>query len=188
MSSTILFPIIFRQIECNFGSLTVNRYTLKRDGKNSVKIQMSFLRVDSDIEEQTNSLIEQAVVAAQMEATKNGEKFILDLDSMTDKERIVFFSRILEGRLKMNQGSGGRWTWAYWSSKSAFLSGEKAIGEIPLLAISTVLPDNNDRHQFYVKYYDNKGPRDVFFRRVDRDRNLWSDGLYEFIEKVRRDE
>lgn len=25
----------------------------------------------------------------------------------------------------------------------------------------------------------------MFFKRVDRDRNLWSDGLYEFIEKLR---
>lgn len=53
------------------------------------------------------------------------------------------------------------------------------------MAISLVLPDKYDRNTFYVRYHNHQGVHDLFFRRVDRDRNLWSDGLYEFIEKLR---
>lgn len=53
------------------------------------------------------------------------------------------------------------------------------------MAISLVLPDKYDRHCFYLRYHDMMGVHDLFFKRVDRDRNLWSDGLFEFIEKLR---
>lgn len=64
-------------------------------------------------------------------------------------------------------------------------SGAKKKGGYSFLAISLVLPDKYDRNTFYVRYHNHQGVHDLFFRRVDRDRNLWSDGLYEFIEKLR---
>ena len=64
-------------------------------------------------------------------------------------------------------------------------SGAKKKGGYSFLAISLVLPDKYDRNTFYVRYHNHQGVHDLFFRRVDRDRNLWSDGLYEFIERLR---
>ena len=64
-------------------------------------------------------------------------------------------------------------------------AGEKKKGGYSFLAISLVLPDKYDRNTFYVRYHNYQGVHDLFFRRVDRDRNLWSNGLYEFIERLR---
>lgn len=58
---------------------------------------------------------------------------------------------------------------------------------IPLLSVTAVLRNDADgnRHQFFVRYVTRGGPRDLYLERIDRDRDVWVDGLYEFVQMVR---
>ncbi|KAL8435133.1 hypothetical protein Efla_006354 [Eimeria flavescens] len=179
-------------------------YTMMNEGKACCKVILSFHRLDTAHvnlgEYQMSPLIHQALLHAQYEAESRGEPLKLDINNMSDLQRLRFFSKVLEGPLKLMSSIGGswvplyfkaterrsgKWEWQYWDSKEECLSGMKKKGGYSFLAISLVLPDKYDRNTFYVRYHNHQGVHDLFFRRVDRDRNLWSDGLYEFIEKLR---
>ncbi|CBZ55369.1 hypothetical protein NCLIV_057920 [Neospora caninum Liverpool] len=201
-------------------------YPMKvENGKSNPRINLSLHRMDANLPTNQSPLVQQAMLIAQQEADEKGEELKLDLSKMSQKERLTFFSRVLEGplewlsrgrnacmefyykavevkpgvldRFTASQGTWtelyfkavevktDRWEWCYWESAAACKEGKEKEGSIPFLAISLVLPDRKDRNVFYVRYHDKDTQHDVFFRRVDRDRNLWSDGLYEFIEKLR---
>ncbi|KEP65886.1 UNVERIFIED_CONTAM: hypothetical protein HHA_315160 [Hammondia hammondi] len=176
-------------------------YNMKvENGKSQPRINLSLHKLDASVPTNQSPLLQQAMLIAQQEADEKGEELKLDLTKMTAKERLTFFSRVLEGpleRLNANRGAcmqcyykavevkPDRWEWCYWESAAACKEGKEKEGSIPFLAISLVLPDRKDRNVFFVRYHDKDNQYDVFFRRVDRDRNLWSDGLYEFIEKLR---
>ncbi|CDJ51362.1 hypothetical protein, conserved [Eimeria brunetti] len=179
-------------------------YAMMSEGKVSCKVVLSFHRLDTSHvnlgEYQMSPLIHQALLHAQYEAESRGESLKIDINNMSDLQRLRFFSKVLEGPLKLMSSVGGswiplyfkaterrsgKWEWQYWNSKEECLTGEKKKGGYSFLAISLVLPDKYDRNTFYVRYHNHQGVHDLFFRRVDRDRNLWSNGLYEFIEKLR---
>lgn len=184
-------------IEKNYPQL--EWYHLKKDDKLTVKVKLSFHRLATDLKSGASPLVEYALIHATREAQAQGKPAAsVNFDAMNDKEKLRFLSRVLEGPLRVMGGTGWkefyfkavegsreRWRWLYWQNKEAMLRGDKPKASIPLLAISLVLPDNHNRHQFYVKYYNKSGAVDIFFSRVDRDRNLWSDGLYEFLERLR---
>ncbi|PHJ21057.1 transmembrane protein [Cystoisospora suis] len=176
----------------------------QKDGKNTCKVILSFHRLDTANvklgEFQMSPLLHQALLHAQYEAEAKGETLNVDLLNMTDIERLRFLSKVLEGPLKQMSSIGGawknfyfraverkngKWEWQYWDSKDDCMSGVRKRGSYSFMAISLVLPDKYDRHCFYLRYHDMMGVHDLFFKRVDRDRNLWSDGLFEFIEKLR---
>lgn len=50
--------------------------------------------------------------------------------------------------------------------------------------MSVVIPDKTDRDQIYIKYHDLYGIHDLFFRAVEVDRDIWTEAIYEFIERV----
>eukprot|EP00918_Siedleckia_nematoides_P059513 GHVU01129753.1.p1 GENE.GHVU01129753.1~~GHVU01129753.1.p1 ORF type:complete len:447 (+),score=86.45 GHVU01129753.1:1123-2463(+) len=174
-------------------------YTLQHEGKNSVKVQLSFRKIAADLPEGSSPLLEQAIIMAQLEAEATGKKANLDFSRMDDLEKLVFFSKVLEGPLMLLREVGGwhlryykaeekranHWQWSYWSTKEACQMGKKPEGGVKFMGISHVLPDRDNRHQFFVKYHDNTGTRNMFFKRVDRDRDVWCDGLYEFVNKLR---
>ncbi|EPR58892.1 hypothetical protein TGGT1_315160 [Toxoplasma gondii GT1] len=176
-------------------------YNMKvENGKSQPRINLSLHKLDPGLPTNQSPLLQQAMLIAQQEADEKGEELKLDLAKMTAKERLTFFSQVLEGPLERLNANGGacmqfyykavevkpdRWEWCYWESAAACKEGKEKEGSIPFLAISLVLPDRKNRNVFFVRYHDKDNQHDVFFRRVDRDRNLWSDGLYEFIEKLR---
>lgn len=179
-------------------------FLCQKDGKTTCKVVLSFHRLDAANlslgDFQMTPLLHQALLHAQSEAEARGETLKVDILNMTEIERLRFLSQVLEGPLKQMSSIGGawkslyfraaerrngKWEWQYWSSKDDCMSGVKKRGAYSFMAISLVLPDKHDRHCFYIRYHDSGGVHDLFFKRVDRDRNLWSDGLFEFIEKLR---
>ncbi|OEH76034.1 hypothetical protein cyc_01372 [Cyclospora cayetanensis] len=206
-SECYLLGLCFRKLGCHdhdkFDMLVEERLTL-HVRQCEREIQLSFHRLDTANvnlgEYQMSPLIHQALLHAQYEAEGRGEPLKIDINSMSDLQRLRFFSKVLEGPLKLMSSIGGswiplyfkaterrngKWEWQYWDSKEECLSGAKKKGGYSFLAISLVLPDKYDRNTFYMRYHNHQGVHDLFFRRVDRDRNLWSNGLYEFIEKLR---
>lgn len=47
------------------------------------------------------------------------------------------------------------------------------------------MPDDSNKSHFYVKYHDKSGVYDLVFKRVDRNRDIWTQGLIEFITRQR---
>ncbi|KAF8822487.1 hypothetical protein IE077_003673, partial [Cardiosporidium cionae] len=179
-------------------------YTLSKEGRSTLRIQVSFHKLDTDNvslgELPLSPLVQQALLHAQYQAESEGKKVEIDIEEMGELEQLRFFSKVLEGPLQKMKFFGNQWEnlyfkaverseeiwqWQYWNSKQSCQEGGKCVGVLPFLAISLVLPDQYDRACFYVKYHDVNGAHDMFLRRVDRDRNIWSEGLYEFIEKLR---
>eukprot|EP00921_Rhytidocystis_pertsovi_P003123 GHVQ01005203.1.p1 GENE.GHVQ01005203.1~~GHVQ01005203.1.p1 ORF type:complete len:433 (-),score=26.56 GHVQ01005203.1:302-1600(-) len=172
--------------------------------KSSIRLLISFHNIDSENVDlggvEASPLVRQALLQAQYEAENSGEKLNIDLLSMTERERLSFYSKVLEGPLQIMSGIGGQWSnvyvrpsekkdgtwlWSHWKSKQDCTDGAKPIRVIPLLSISVVLPDTYDRTSFYIKHHTTAGAHDLVFKRVDRDRDMWSDGMYEFIDKLR---
>ncbi|KAL8428460.1 hypothetical protein Efla_003276 [Eimeria flavescens] len=169
-------------------------------GVSNVKALLSFHYMDPSLPTAQSPLLQQAVLLAQQEADAKKEPLNLDLASMGEKQRLVFFSKVLEGPLQRMAASGTAWTdlyfkavetakdkweWCCWTSRQACYNDAAMVASYPFLAISLVLPDKTDRNVFYVRYHDKTKQHDLFFKRVDRSRDLWSDGLFEFIDKLR---
>lgn len=59
-------------------------------------------------------------------------------------------------------------------------------GLIPILSVSAVLRNDSEgsRHQFFIRYSTRSGSQDLYLERVDRDREIWVNSLYEFIQMV----
>lgn len=81
-------------------------------------------------------LIHQALLHAQYEAESRGEPLKIDINNMSDLQRLRFFSKVLEGPLKLMSSVGGswiplyfkaterrsgKWEWQYWNSKEECL-------------------------------------------------------------------
>ncbi|KAL8453247.1 hypothetical protein Emag_001979 [Eimeria magna] len=158
------------------------------------------ITMDPSLPTAQSPLLQQAVLLAQQEAEAKKEPLNLDLASMGEKQRLVFFSKVLEGPLQRMAASGTAWTdlyfkavetakdkweWCCWTSRQACYSDAPVVASYPFLAISLVLPDKSDKNVFYVRYHEKYKQHDLFFKRVDRSRDLWSDGLFEFIDKLR---
>ncbi|KAL8270138.1 hypothetical protein Esti_005937 [Eimeria stiedai] len=169
-------------------------------GVSNVKALLSFHYMDPSLPTAQSPLLQQAVLLAQQEAEAKKEPLNLDLASMGEKQRLVFFSKVLEGPLQRMAASGtawtdlyfkavetakDRWEWCCWTSRQACYNDAAVVASYPFLAISLVLPDKSDSNVFYVRYHEKYKQHDLFFKRVDRSRDLWSDGLFEFIDKLR---
>lgn len=102
--------------------------------------QLSFHRLDTAHvnlgEYQMSPLIHQALLHAQYEAESRGEPLKIDINNMSDLQRLRFFSKVLEGPLKLMSSVGGswiplyfkaterrsgKWEWQYWDSKEECL-------------------------------------------------------------------
>eukprot|EP00920_Eleutheroschizon_duboscqi_P015433 GHVT01035615.1.p1 GENE.GHVT01035615.1~~GHVT01035615.1.p1 ORF type:complete len:375 (+),score=44.07 GHVT01035615.1:475-1599(+) len=186
---------------------------LQNEGRTTGKLLLSFHRLElSSVQlgdlggananaATLSPLVQQALLHSQYESEARGEPMNLNFDALDDLEKLRIFARVLEGPLQQLSPYGGHWTpryfkpaegskshywyWDYWNSREDFMRGSVREGRYNLLAVSLVLPDAHDRQCFYIKYHTPDGVHDLIFRRVDRDRNIWSEGLYEFIDRLR---
>lgn len=184
--------------------ILTNRTDGERQHRGEITLHLALLKLEFELPREANPLLREALVNAQQEATATGTTFNQDWSRMAERERLACFAKVIEGELyvirspSMSTPAGerccffkavevreGRWEWCYWNSQKACLAGEPPRGRFPVLAISLVLPDKQDRDVFFVKYHTKQGPRDLFLRRKDRDRDVWSDGMYQFIEMLR---
>ncbi|KAJ1613572.1 snoRNA [Cryptosporidium canis] len=176
-------------------------YNIQKDRKIVAKLLLSFYRISENIIVQdTNPVLFQAVINLQADADLVGNRSIYaDLDNMSEKEQLVFFSKALQGNLYyLENGSkeklrllyfravevtANRWEWSYWTSEGDYLKGNNRLGGYSFLAMSVVVPDKTDRNQIYIKYHDLYGIHDLFFRIIEVDRDIWTEAIYEFIER-----
>lgn len=151
-----------------------------------------------------SKLVQQALIQSQLAGRPVSAAAVAD---MGPKARLIFFSKVLQGPLRVMTRLGtstnpwnehffratttkeGVWMWCYWKDQKALDQKKNPIGVIPLLSITVVLRNDADgnRNQFFLRYSARSGVRDLYMERVDRDRDLWVDGLYEFIQMVRDD-
>jgi len=172
---------------------------LTNGDKETGKLWVSFLKLDAILPTVTTPLLNEAIYQAQSDARSRGVELQLDWEAKSEHEKLVFFSKVIEGPLNVLEGFGnwqtrffsavevkrGKWAWCFWYTKEDLQRGDPAIGSIPLLSVSLVLPDKSDSSVFYVKFHTSEGPRDMFLQKVDRPRDTWSDGMYQFIEMLR---
>lgn len=166
-----------------------------KDGKRTIDtLTMSLNRVEALRTKPLDPLDQMAII----EARKRGLG-VTTLDDMPIEKRIEAYANCIEGPLdilrplkppktfffKAQRLKNGKYTWMIYPTREAMERKEKHTEHVPFLSISLVLADPSNRHQFYVKYLTKDGVRELFLRRVDRDRDLWSEGLYGFIEKYR---
>lgn len=64
-------------------------------------------------------------------------------------------------------------------------SGVEAIDTYPFLSMSVVVADPTNRNCFYIKYHKDGNEFGLLLKKVDRDRDVWTDSIYEFIERSR---
>ncbi|KAK9172038.1 Ion channel family protein [Cryptosporidium meleagridis] len=178
-------------------------YGIQKDRKVVAKLLLSFYRISANIiVEDTNPVLFQAMINLQTDADISGNKSIYaDFDKMSEKEQLIFFSKALQGNLYYLENGDkdklrmfyfravevtiNRWEWCYWATESDYLKGSSKLGGYPFLAMSVVIPDKTDRDQIYIKYHDLYGIHDLFFRAIEIDRDVWSEAIYEFIERLR---
>eukprot|EP01068_Selenidium_serpulae_P015191 Selendium_serpulae@DN6184_c0_g2_i2.p1 len=127
-------------------------YQLKLMGRNTQSLQLSFRKIP-DMGGDVSPLMAQALIQAQYDAEAEGKHVDVNLMSMDEKERLKFFSRVLEGPLMRMTSVGGWqenyfkavevrsniWEWRYWKSKTSCTTGQSKAGSIPILSISVVL-------------------------------------------------
>lgn len=76
-------------------------YTLKKEGKGTVKMRLSFHRLDTDLAAGVSPLIQQALIHAAREAAAKGEPLRESFDALDDKGKLRFLARVLEGPLRL---------------------------------------------------------------------------------------
>ncbi|KAH0477959.1 MAG: uncharacterized protein KVP18_001269 [Porospora cf. gigantea A] len=170
-------------------------YHWTKDGKRSVDtVVMSLMKVSALNQKPANAVDQLAVI----EARKRG-KDISSLDEVPPQERLQLYANCIEGPLevlrplkppkafyfKAQRLKSGKYSWMMYADREAAEAKTQHLDQVPLLSISLVLADPANRHQFYVKYLTKDGVKELFLKRIDRDRDLWSEGLYGFIEKYR---
>ncbi|KAJ1613035.1 snoRNA [Cryptosporidium canis] len=165
-------------------------YNIHKDRKIVAKLLLSFYRISENIIVQdTNPVLFQAIINLQADADLVGNRSIYaDLDNMSEKEQLVFFSKALQGNLYYLE-NGNKDCFISELSKlqliGDYLKGNNRLGGYSFLAMSVVIPDKTDRNQIYIKYHDLYGIHDLFFRIVEVDRDIWTEAIYEFIERLR---
>ncbi|UKJ87851.2 hypothetical protein MACJ_000291 [Theileria orientalis] len=174
-------------------------YTLYNKSTKVGRIRISFYKVNNSLNVIDNVVLQQAILCANDHINSGAELKIniLHPDIMLQAERLVLLSFSLEGPLiaKENYASqmryfktyqkGGKWYWSFWNSKPECRANRRPQGSVYLLSISTILKHPTDYTVFYVKYHTKDGPRNLFFKTVDRSRDIWTDSLYMFIHSMR---
>ncbi|KAH8739320.1 putative transmembrane protein [Cryptosporidium ryanae] len=176
-------------------------YSVQKGRKYIGKVVLSFYRISPNIfVDETTPVIFQAMINLQTDADIAGNKNICaNLDKMSEKEQLIFFSKALQGNLYYLENGNNdktrifyfravevtlnRWEWCYWMNEGDYLKGTNKLGSYSFLAMSVVIPDKFDKNMFYIKYHDFYGTHDLFFKTVDIDRDIWSEGIYEFIDR-----
>ncbi|GIX66060.1 uncharacterized protein BcabD6B2_54960 [Babesia caballi] len=187
-------------------------YTIRENGTALGRAKISFFKSKPNVKflyasavEAQQSLVDclvlqQALMCAQ-EYKDAGKTIRTDLSVdgiMLEHEKLFLFSFALEGPLIAKESyasemryykavlTDGAWKWCFWSSKVDCRSGRRPLGAVAILSISTVIRHPTDYSCFYVKYYTKDGAHDVIFKAVDRNRDVWADALFLFIEEARR--
>ncbi|AFZ79088.1 hypothetical protein BEWA_019330 [Theileria equi strain WA] len=176
-------------------------YTLVHDNKSASKLAMTIYKMDENIATmEITPLTLQVLIQSQLEGNVLEEEMLRGLEEMSDTERLRYFAIVISGPLKKMNSIGKKWTeyffkpleispgyweWCYWKSLEKYESGEECLGGFSFLAISVIVPDPKERRNFYIRYHNEDGEHGMIFKRVDRDRNVWTDGLFEFVERVR---
>ncbi|UKK02238.2 hypothetical protein MACK_001594 [Theileria orientalis] len=176
------------------------KYTLIHKDQASTKLTLSIYKMDSNITAMNiTPLTLQVLIQAQQEGNIMEEDMLNSLDEMEDTEKLKYFSKVITGPLKkMNtvktgyteyffkpfEISPGCWDWCFWDSIEKYKAGARQDGNIGFLSISLVIPDTSNRKRFLMRYHTRNGPLQIFFKTVDRDRDIWIDGLKEFIQKA----
>lgn len=173
-------------------------YTIEKDGRMTCRVKLSFHRVDAY---NATPLLEYALIKANRAALERGEPVPaqIDFESLEPTEQLNFLSSVLEGPLKVMGSFGwkslyfkptcktpGRWFWRGWKDKQEAVGNvKKPTMSIPLFAVTKVVSDKRNRQQFIVSWRHSDGSDEtLLFNRVDRDRDIWSEGLYEFVKRL----
>ncbi|CEM10404.1 unnamed protein product [Vitrella brassicaformis CCMP3155] len=174
-----------------------------KDNRNAGKAKLSFIKIEGEIPSEATPLMQQAMLRAQIDAGESDEPLNLDLEKMTETDKLRLCARCITGPLekmaafgswrpvfvKAQEAKAAKWELAYWDSQESCRQGQEKLGSIPFIAVSKVVVDPSDRHSFFIQYHEKSGNqvvvRDWCLKRVDRDRDLWVDGLYEFIDTYR---
>ncbi|EDO07941.1 hypothetical protein BBOV_III003780 [Babesia bovis T2Bo] len=176
-------------------------FSMVHDSRTSTKIMVSIYQISDEMASRDLSpLALQAIIEAQQDGTMMEEDIIEELENMDDYAKLRFYSKVISGPLKkMNtfgskwtmfyfkplEISNGNWEWCAWHSREDYDAGLEAVETYPFLSISVVVADPSNTNCFYIKYHNNGEDFGLLFKRVDRGRDVWSDSLYEFIQRVR---
>ncbi|GIX61687.1 uncharacterized protein BcabD6B2_11220 [Babesia caballi] len=176
-------------------------FTMTHENRSVTRVKISIYRVSEDIAaRELSALTLQAILEAQQDGSEIEEELLDELDGMDDCAKLRFFSKVISGPLKrMNtfgrkwstyyfkplEISAGNWEWCAWNSLDDYNIGLEAVEAYPLLAISVVVPDPTNASCFYVKYHKEGDEFGLLLKTVDRNRDVWSDSLYEFVERSR---
>ncbi|KAK1444810.1 hypothetical protein BgAZ_107160 [Babesia gibsoni] len=176
-------------------------FTMTQQDRSSTRVKVSIYKLSDGIaEREISSLALHAIIEAQGEGEAIEEELLDELDTMDDYKKLRFFSKVISGPLKkMNtfgkkwtsvyfkplEISPGNWEWCMWNSLEDFNAGLEAIEAYSFLSMSVVIADPTNRNCFYIKYHKEGNEFGILLKKVDRDRDVWSDSLYEFIERSR---
>ncbi|CDR97233.1 hypothetical protein, conserved [Babesia bigemina] len=176
-------------------------FTMVHQNRTATRVKVSIYCMSDEMASRNlSALTLQAIVESQQDGSNLEEELVEELENMDDYAKLRFYSKVLSGPLKkMNtfgqkwttyyfkplEISAGNWEWCVWNSIEDYNAGLEAIEAYPFLAMSVVLADPTNAACFYVKYHKDGNDFGILLKRIDRNRDLWSDSLYEFIEKTR---
>mmetsp|Transcript_54267 Transcript_54267/g.118935 ORF Transcript_54267/g.118935 Transcript_54267/m.118935 type:complete len:427 (-) Transcript_54267:281-1561(-) len=80
-----------------------------------------------------------------------------------------------------------RWCLAWFSDEKSCMRGAKPKGAIPMLSITGITADPNSRAAFTIRHRPKAGGNyeELILKRVDREREAWTEGLRLFIDQLR---
>ncbi|GBE59275.1 hypothetical protein BOVATA_007680 [Babesia ovata] len=176
-------------------------FTMVHQNRTATRVKVSIYCMSDEVASRDlSALTLQAIVESQQNGSNLEEELIEELEKMDDYAKLRFFSKVLSGPLKkMNtfgrkwttfyfkplEISTGNWEWCVWNSIDDYNAGSEAIESYPFLSMSLVVADPTNSACFYVKYHKDGNDFGILLKRIDRNRDVWSDSLYEFIEKTR---
>ncbi|GFE53013.1 transmembrane protein, putative [Babesia ovis] len=176
-------------------------FTMINESRTSTRIKVSIYKMSEEMaSRELSPLTLQAIIEAQQDGSTIEEDLIEEIERMDDHAKLRFYAKVISGPLKrMNtfgkkwttyyfkplEISKGNWEWCAWHSREDYDAGLEAVETYPLLSISVVVADPTNPNCFYVKYHKGGGDFGLLFKRVDRNRDVWSDSLYEFIQRTR---
>ncbi|ORM42347.1 uncharacterized protein BXIN_1135 [Babesia sp. Xinjiang] len=176
-------------------------FTMVHENHSATRMKVSIYRMSEEVAaRELSPLMLQAIIEAEQDGKSIEEDLIEELERMDDYAKLRFYSKVISGPLKkMNtfgrkwttlyfkplEISNGNWEWCAWNTREDYDAGLEAIETYPFLSISVVVADPTNSNCFYVKYHKDGGDFGLLFKRVDRNRDVWADSLYEFIERTR---
>lgn len=79
------------------------------------------------------------------------------------------------------------WHFGWWQDEASFMRKEPPVGSIAMLRITNVhaVPEKQKKDNFCIRHVNkNKQKEDLFFKKVDRSREVWVECLHLFLEQL----